>query len=342
MIQSLIVDRRRCIGGLGLLATGLFLRPALAHPAVQRASRQLLGTRVDLVVQGSHAGDSTVAIDAALAEMGRLERMMSRYRADSQVSALNRAAGRNEVEVAPELMAVLKQARQVAALSQGRFDITVGVFQGWDFTPGQTRIASEPELARQSALVNYRDLQLDEQKLQARLLRSDMKVDLGGIAKLPILQAGMDQLRRHGISNAMINGGGDVLTMGQLQGQDWRVGLRDPRAPERVIGIIRLSDGVIASSGDYERAFVHNGQRYHHVLDPRTGKPTQGVRGVAMVARSIEAVNGLGTAVMVAGNQAGRQLLESQAGVDSLIVAADSQLWMSGRMRHRLQPAAKA
>ncbi len=333
------LSRRHCIAGLGLLSVAGFIRPALARSDVARASQLLMGTRVDLVAQGPKA---QLAIDNALSEMARLQALMSRYRDDSEVAALQRAAGKHSVQVSPETMAVLQQAQSLSRASRGAFDITVGAYDGWSFAPGQVRLPSSEELRQQSHLVDHHWLELEPATGQARLMRAGMKLDLGGIAKLPILAAGMQVLKQHDLKGAMINGGGDVLTMGQLQGQDWRVGLRDPRAPEQMLGIVSLSDGVIASSGDYERTFVRNGQRYHHVLDPRTGKPTQDVRGVAMVASSIEAVNGLGAAVMVAGSQAGRQLLDSQAGVDSLIVAADSQFWMSGRMGHRLQLAVKA
>lgn len=111
--------RRRCLTGVPLLAVGLFVRPALADPAVQHASRRLLGTQVDIVAQGAMPGAAAPAIDAAFAEMARLERLMSRYRPDSQVSALARAAGRNPVPVAPELMAILKLAARLSARSGG-------------------------------------------------------------------------------------------------------------------------------------------------------------------------------------------------------------------------------
>lgn len=112
-----------------------------------------------------------------------------------------------------------------------------------------------------------------------------------------------------------------MLVSGQLQGHDWRVGLRNPLAPDRLLGVVALSDGIVASSGDYERGFVRNGQRYHHILDPKTGLPTHGPHGVTLVARSVDDVNGLGAAIMVAGAEAGRRLLVPPAGVDALIIA---------------------
>ncbi|WP_347321673.1 FAD:protein FMN transferase [Ralstonia pseudosolanacearum] len=329
--------RRRCLTGVPLLAVGLFVRPTLADPAVQHASRRLLGTQVDIVAQGAMPGAAAPAIDAAFAEMARLERLMSRYRPDSQVSALARAAGRNPVPVAPELMAILKLATRLSARSGGAFDITVGAFSGWNFDPAQARIPSRAELVHEQRLVNYRDVVLDQARGRVYLRRPGMKLDLGGVAKLPILQAGLRVLRRHGVRDAMINGGGDVLVSGQLQGHDWRVGLRNPLAPDRLLGVVALSDGIVASSGDYERGFVRNGQRYHHILDPKTGLPTHGPHGVTLVARSVDDVNGLGAAIMVAGAEAGRRLLVPPAGVDALIMGPGPRPWMSPGMALRLQ-----
>lgn len=321
-----------------LLATGMFVRPALADPSVTRASRRLLGTRVDMVVQDNGHGAVQAAIAAAFAEMARLEQLMSRYRPDSQVSALQRAAGRHPVRVAPELMTVLQAAAAVSARSGGAFDITVGAFASWRFGADGNRVPDAAELARERPLVDYRQVRLAPRRGEAMLARLGMRLDLGGIAKLPILDAGMQVLRRHGLTDAMINGGGDVLAMGQLQGRDWRIGLRDPLAPARLLGVLQVSDVVVASSGDYERCFVAGGRRYHHVIDPATGLPSAGPRGVTLVAPTVAAVNGLGAALMVAGQAAWTRLAGGSAGTDGLIVG-DGGRWMSPGMARRLRQA---
>lgn len=326
---------RAAAATMPMLATAMFVRPALADATVTRASRRLLGTQVDIVVQDSSYQAARSGIAAAFAEMARLEQLMSRYRPDSQVSALQRAAGRQPVPVAPELMAVLQAAAALSARTGGAFDITVGAFAGWHFGEGNARVPASAELARERTLVDYRQVMLDERRGEAMLLRPGMRLDLGGIAKLPILQAGMQALRRHGLHHAMINGGGDVLASGQLQGRDWRVGVRDPRAPARLLGVLEVSDAVVASSGDYERCFVANGRRYHHVLDPATGMPASGPHGVTLVASPAVAVNGLGAALMVAGKSAAAGLLLDAAGVDALVVG-DGEPWLTAGMRRRL------
>ena len=118
----------------------------------------------------------------------------------------------------------------------------------------------------------------------------------------------------------------------------WRVGIRDPRAPQRLLAALDVRDGFVASSGDYERFVVRAGRRYHHVIDPRTGDPTQGPHGVTLVGRELEAVNGLGAAAMVLGLEHGRDLVRRTEGVEGLIAGGAGELWVTPSLRQRLQP----
>lgn len=336
--------------GLALagLACVLLPRAALARSAedsgastLQRSSAVLMGTQVDLVVQHADPARRAAALEAAWAEMLRLTEMMSRYRSASQLSLLARAAGGAPLPVAPELMAVLQQAQALHQRSGGRFDATVGAYADWHFEPGQpARLPGAATLAQQRALVDAQRLQLDAQRGTARLASAGMRLDLGGIAKLPILQAGLRTLQQQGIADALINGGGDVLCSGSVQGRPWRIGLRDPRAPQQLLGVLALNEGVVAASGDYERGFDRDGRRYHHILDPRSGQPSQGLRGLALVARDVEAVNGWGAAMMVAGQaQSQRWLREQLPGVEAML-AEPGGVWLSAGLRARLLPAA--
>lgn len=336
--------RRRLAMALPLLGAGLWGRCAGARPATDpgpswRTSRALMGTQIDVVVAGRDVPWLQHATELACAEMQRLESLMSRFRPDSVVSRINIAAGVTAVRVPPEVMAVLRSAQQVWADSAGAFDVTVGALKTWSFAPGASAVPSSREIARQLPLVGGRGLVLDARAGTAFLARQGMALDLGGIAKLPILDAGMRVLRAQGIQHAMINGGGDVLTEGQWQGRPWRIGLRDPRAPQRLLGALDIAgSAVVASSGDYERYFFHGGQRMHHVLNPHTGRPTQGVHGVSLVARDVAAVNGLGAALMVQGMPAGQALVERRPDLPLLMAGQDGTVWQSAAMAAALRP----
>ena len=340
-------QRRRLVMALPLLGVGAWGTgagaTAVTGPApALRTSHTLMGTRVDIAVTGLDADTLRHATQRAVAEMQRLEALMSRYQPASVVGRINAAAGIAPVAVPPEVMAVLRSAQQLAATSGGAFDVTVGALKSWNFGVGEKMAPSASELARQLAFVGARGLVLDAQAGTAFLARQGMALDLGGIAKLPILDAGMRVLRSAGIQNAMVNGGGDVLTHGLWQGRPWRVGLRDPRAPERLLGVVEAPAGpsVVASSGDYERYFFQDGQRLHHVLNPRTGRPTTGVHGVSLVARDVAAVNGLGAAMMVQGLAAGKTMAMRTPDLAVLMAGHDGTVWQSAPMAALLKPAA--
>lgn len=286
-----------------LLLAGVLLTPcaraALAQGEVLREDRDLMGTRVRLMAPGRPA-DLRPAFDAAWHTMQRLERTYSRFRTDSLVNQLANAAGGPPRVVPNLLVELLAQARHLAQRSQGALDVTVGAYRDWQFSgPGTPTLPSAERLAAQRRLVNWREVEVDGH--QVRLARAGMRLDLGALAKLPILEAGLDQLRRHGVRDALVDGGGDVAAMGQLHGRPWQVGVRDPRAPDQLLAQLPIRDAWVVSSGDYERCFVREGRRYHHILDPRSGLPSTGLRGVTLVGADWRQLNGLGTALMVAG-----------------------------------------
>jgi thiamine biosynthesis lipoprotein len=237
-------------------------------------------------------------------------------------------------------MAVLGMAQRLAARTAGAFDVTVGALAGWRFGRGEARVPPAAEIAAQLPLVDYRKLVLDERAGTAFLAAPGMRLDLGGIAKAYILRAGLGVLERAGIDRAIVNGGGDVVLAGGAGGPPWRVGVRDPRSPANFVGVLEVARGFVLASGDYERYFVRDGRRYHHVLDPRTGYPAAGARGATFLGGELEAVNGLSVAAMVLGREAGAALAAATPGVDALVVDGNGS-WMSPGFRARLAPEAQ-
>lgn len=331
-------NRRALLRALLVAVPGLLGACTPKTTARLTESRPLMGTMVEIAVEGEEDAALRPAVDAAYREMGRLTDMMSHYDSRSVVSAIGAAAARHPVQVPPELMTVLKMARHVSERTHGAFDVTVGSLQGWRFDPQHPRMPTPRQIAADLLNVDYRRLVLDEAAGTSFLQEPGMRLDLGGIAKLYILHAGMEVLQRHGVCNAMINSGGDVQVIGGAAGQPWRIGVRDPRAPRALLGAIELEQGFVISSGDYERYFVKDGRRYHHILDPRTGYPAEGPRGVTLLAKELTKANGLSAAVMVLGKEAGIRLIRETPGIEGLIVDRDGSIWTSAGFRARLRP----
>ncbi|MBI3778200.1 MAG: FAD:protein FMN transferase [Gammaproteobacteria bacterium] len=291
-----------------------------------------MGTLVSVAVEGPRRDVLERGVNYAYREMSRLSDMMNHYNPDSVVSAINRRAGRQPVKVPRELMEVLFAARRVSERSDGAFDITVGSLTGWRFNPEKPDIPSPEHTRRVLPLVNFRHVILDENGRTVMLAQPGTRIDLGGIAKLYILDAGMRTLKQHGIAHAMINGGGDVVVLGEHLGRPWRIGIRHPRRDGTLLGAVELTRGWVVTSGDYERYFLRDGKRYHHILDPRTGYPTEGPQQVTLVADDVGLVNGYSLAIMVQGEEWGRDLIARTPGLSGLIVSHDGEVWTSPGM----------
>lgn len=338
-MQSLRISRRNLARALALAP--LIPLPVLASTAALNLRRPLMGTWVEITLADSEQPGALRTAEQAFAEMERLAGLMSAFDPNSRLSAINRAAGSHPEPVPPELMAVLQQARAVHARSAGAFDATVG-----RLTPGlaRTGIAVPDEATVRSTLrhVGMHHLQLDTRRGTAALDDPMTQLDLGGIAKLPILQAGLDLLRAAGVRGALINGGGDVLALARADGRPWRVGIRDAATPGQLLAVLPLREGVVASSGDYERYVMHQGRRYHHVIDPASGRPTRGIHGVTLVGARAADVNGLGTAAMVVGPQRAADLLARCGVAQALFVRESGGVWVSPGLAGRLEALPRA
>jgi FAD:protein FMN transferase len=266
-------------------------------------------------------------------EARRIERKFSRYREESVVSEINRNAGRTPVAVDEETDALVASAIGLAALTEGRFDPTVGVLRrAWDFRSG--RVPSHEEVDALLPLVDASSVSRRDGTVFLR--RAGMELDLGGVGKEYAVDRVASVLREEGVPAAIVNFAGDVRTVGRrLDRHPWKVGVRDPRHPGRVRFSVRpMADAGVATSGDYERGFVKDGRRYHHILDARTGWPARGVASVTVVAASADAAGRYASAAFLLGFERGLALLESTKGLEGALVAEDGAIRATTGMKY--------
>lgn len=294
------------------------------------------------------------AVDAAFAEMRRVAGLADVYRPGSEVDRLNASAGAEAVQVSSDLFAMLSMAREVSEKSQGAFDVTVfplvnlwGIGKKGEFVPAEAQIREA--LAR----VGYRGLELwsevgpsGQPRHFARLAQTGMGVDLGGIAKGYAVSRAAEVLKRAGVRSALIDAGGNVYVTGPRpeglwgRGEEkaWRIAIRHPRRTGSYLGVVTVSEGSVVTSGDYERFFVRDGVRYHHVLDPRTGYPSRTARSATVVGESPAIADALSTAALVLGPEKGLQLLSKFRGYEGVIVGADGSVAMTPGMERCFEP----
>lgn len=306
------------------LALGLVLFAPMAAAEEAGAKQQIryhMGTLWTVEAKGPEAER---AMEEAFSEIGRLDRLLSTYRADSELSRLNRDGSQGWVAVSSETRSLVERALKVARLSDGAFDPTVGpMVKLWGFKYMDYHMPSAGQIREAKARVGYREVETDASR-GIRFRRPGMELDLGAIAKGYAVDRAVEILKERGMTRIRVDAGGNQRVW-DTQGEGWVLGIRHPRREGEVLGAIGLRAGSISTSGDAERGFWKDGVRYGHVLDPRTGQPSQGVLSVTVTAPEAETADALSTALYVLGPEAGLARLGAFPGAEALWVLADPE-----------------
>jgi thiamine biosynthesis lipoprotein len=270
-----------------------------------------MGTTATVRACGPDRPQLQAAVAAALDEIDRLDALLSHYKPDSPVSRLNRTASAGPVVVDPELFALLDRCLAFSRESEGAFDVTVGpLMRAWGFFRDEGRVPSATELERARAAVGFEHVRLDPKERAVGFARPGMEIDLGGIGKGYAVDRTVAVLRARGVGSALVNlGGSSVYGLGTPPGQDaWPFSVEDPLRAGRISLRVRLRDRALSVSGARGRFFEENGVLYGHVLDPRNGRPVQGIAGTAVLSADATTGDALDNALFVLGPVAGRAL----------------------------------
>lgn len=306
--------------------------------SIMSQTRPLLHTFVEIKAYGE---GTAAAIDAAFAEMTRVNDLLNNYDSASDVSRINAAAGTGPVPISPETMDALHTAITFCDLTGGALDITVGpLLKLWGFAKDEPGLAGavpdQRAIRRTKDLVDYRELELMQScdrgvcSYRARLKKPGMWIDVGAFSKGYVADRAMEVLNRMGIKNALISAGGTICARGMKpDGSSWTVAVRHPRKEDSFLTFVKLSDASISTSGDYERFYQHQGKRLSHIIDPRSGMPVERMQSVSVIARSGVESDALSTALFVLGENNGIALAESLPGTAALIVTGDGRIVMS-------------
>ena len=296
-------------------------------------SEFLMGTVVTIQVYDRDENNADGAAEKALDRIREIEGLMSVNQKGSEVDLINQNAGERPVKVSADTQRVVEKGLYYGELSGGLFDITVGpLVKLWGIGTENARVPGEQELENALELTDYRDVEVNGEKGEVYLKRHGMGLDLGGIAKGYAADEAKKVLVGEGIKHAIINLGGNVLTIGErYDGKPWNIGIKDPEAPAKgLLGIARITDATLVTSGDYERYFEKDGKRYHHILNPYTGYPGNGeVSGVTIITSSSFDADALSTTVFLLGVEKGMDLIENLEGVEAIVVTGGRQVVLS-------------
>jgi thiamine biosynthesis lipoprotein len=325
-----------------------------ASGSATAAPRPPVRVAVEAKAMGTHilmAAYTTDALDEAalrdklgkgLAEIHRLEGLMTTWRPETEISRINAAAGKSAVTVSAESLSVIEKSVWMSERSEGVFDITFEAMHGlWKFDQDlEEKIPDRAKVEAARKLIDWRKIKIDHAARSVMLEKPGMRMSLGGIAKGYAVDAAAGVLRKEGLAAFYVQAGGDLFVQGKKpDGSPFRVGVRDPRGRDQndFFAMLEVVDHAFSTAGDYERGFVQGKRRYHHIIDPRTGFPATASRSVTIWAKDAFTADAVDDAVFILGPEKGLALVESIEDAGAVIVDAENKVWISARLKDKVQ-----
>ncbi len=326
--------------GLGVrLAALLLLAPLVVKAEWFADARPMMGTEVSVYLWSDDSEAGLATLESVFQEAERIDRLMSTYKDDSEISKINREAAAAPVKSGEELYRLISRSLEISVLTEGAFDITYeSVGQHYDFRgrqrPDDSTVESELEN------IDFRYVQLDDAAQTVRFGKKGVRINLGGIAKGYVVERGISILQAKGIQNAIVTAGGDSRLLGDRRGRPWMVGIRDPRKDGEVAISVPLQDEAISTSGDYERYFDEDGVRFHHIIHPSTGTPASGVHSATVFGPDAVTTDALSTSVFVMGVDKGLRMIATLGDYESIVIDANGQVFFSDGLQQPQKSAA--
>ncbi|GAA6172729.1 FAD:protein FMN transferase [Colwellia sp. KU-HH00111] len=317
--------------------------PFIAHAQWYKHSFKVMGTMShvefwldqqsktdnDIINAGVAQNEQAQAlIKAVELEMVRIDQQMSPYKEQSELSLVNRSADKKPVLISGELFELLSTAQHISALSDGAFDITYASI-GYQYNYREKTRPSQSSIVQTLPAINYTAISLDKKRSTVYFNHQGMKIDLGGIAKGYAVKRCLTLLEEAGIKHALVSAGGDTGLLGNRKGRPWLVGIKHPRAEHKMAVHIPLENEAISTSGDYERYFIEDGVRYHHIINPKTGDSARKVVSVSVIGKDPTYVDALSTTVFVKGLTPGLKLINALPDFEAIIIDNQRRLHYS-------------
>ena len=307
----------------GLLNTTLFAQGQKHHKIVK-----LMGSRFEITAIHEDPQSAWDAINAGIAEIRRIEMLISSWDPNSQTSMVNRNAGLKAVKVDKELFDLIRRGQKISELTDGAFDLSYASMDRiWKFDGSMLEMPDPAIVAQAASKIDFRNIQMDDQELTVFLKEKGMKIGFGAIGKGYAAHKAKETMQSMGIRNGVVNAAGDLVTWGKDEGgKIFKIGIADPTNQDRMLSWLSINNGAVVTSGDYERFVMFNGKRYAHIIDPRTGYPTTGIKSVTVICPNPELADALSTSIFVLGTEQGLALVNQLKGIECLIVTDDNEL----------------
>ncbi len=293
-----------------------------------------MGSRFDITVVAENKNIGHSYIDMAIEEIRRIEKLISSWDQDSQTSLINRNAGIKPVQVDIELFDLIYRSKQISKLTDGAFDISYASMDAiWIFDGSMKKKPTPKEIAASVSKVNYQDIILDKAKKTVFLRQEGMKIGFGAIGKGYAADTSKKLLIDHGVTSGIINASGDMNTWGKHpDGTNWKIAITNPMNKQHAFAVLPISNKAVVTSGNYEKYVFLDGKRYSHIIDPRTGYPSQGVISTTVFAPKAEIADALATSIFVMGVKTGLHRLNQLPEVECIIIDSQGRIHTSNHI----------
>ena len=319
---------------ISIILVFIFLASESLTQEAYKRTLILMGTRFDITVVAGNKKKAEKFIDLAVSEIKRIEKLISSWDANSETSAINSNAGIKPVEVSGELFGLIERSVQLSKLTDGAFDISYASMDRiWKFDGSMTEMPSQQAIQSSVAKVGFQNIELDRATLTVFLKKKGMKIGFGGIGKGYAADRAKALLIEEGVVAGIINASGDMNTWGkQPNGEFWKVAITNPLNKEQAYALLPIKEGAVVTSGDYEKYVSFNGQRYSHIIDPRSGYPASGIISVTVFAPKAELADALATSVFVMGIKAGIDRINQLPKTECIVIDSDGNIHKSNNI----------
>ena len=295
----------------------------------------LMGNQFEISVVGGSQDWATVRINAAIAEIKRIETLLTTFNEGSETNLINRHAGIVPVKVSSETFNLIERSIRISDLTQGAFDITYGsIDKGlWNFDTRMQALPDKETAAAMVRLINYRNIILDSEATTVFLKEKGMRIGFGGIGKGYAAEMAKKIMQQMGVQSGVVNASGDLATWGlQPDGNEWTIGIADPDSSGKLFSFIKVTGLAVATSGNYEKFILIDGKKYSHTINPRTGLPVTGIKSVTVITKNAEIADAMATPVTIMGVKAGLSLINQIKDIEVIIVDDEDKLYTSNNI----------
>jgi thiamine biosynthesis lipoprotein len=297
-----------------------------------KQSERLMGNTFEITVVAAQEAWAREKIALAIAEIRRIEKLLTTFDENSQTNQVNQQAGIGPVKVDAEVFGLIKRSLKISAITDGAFDITYGSVDKrlWNFDRNMKQLP-DPQTAKASVrLINYRNVLLNEEEGSVMLKEKGMRIGFGGIGKGYAADMAKALLVKEGVQSGIVNASGDLITWGtQADGKPWTIGIAHPDDARAAFSWLNISNLAIATSGNYEKYVIIDGKKYSHTINPKTGMPVSGIKSVTIISPYAEIADAMATPVMVMGVKAGLHLINQIDYLGCIIVDDRNKIYSS-------------